>query len=84
MVVLSDAYYPGWQATVDGSPANIYRVDCDMRGVIVAPGQHTIIMSYHPFSFKVGMGISLFSFVGLGSIGVVLMVRRRRERKPQD
>jgi len=82
MVILSDTYYPGWQAIVDGTPAKIYRVDCDMRGVVVSPGTHTIVMSYQPLSFKIGLGISLTSLAGLIVVGVVLAVRLRRERKP--
>jgi len=32
MVVLSDTYYPGWSAKVDGKPAQIYEVDTALRG----------------------------------------------------
>src|SRR5260370_1448021 len=35
MVVLSDTYYPGWVATVDGNEAPIYQVDNALRGVLV-------------------------------------------------
>lgn len=81
MVVLSDAYYPGWQATIDGTPAKIHRVDCAMRGVIVSPGSHTIVMSYQPLSFKIGLGISLTSLAGLILVGIIPAGRRFWERK---
>ena len=84
MIILSDTYFPGWRATVDGAPAKIYRANCAMRGVIVAPGTHTIIMSYQPLSFKIGLGVSLFTIVGLIVAGLVLASRRRGINALQD
>lgn len=77
MVILSDTYYPGWQATVDGNETKIYRVNCAMRGVIVAPGNHVIEMNYNPPSFRIGLSISLFTLTGLFLAGVVINTRRR-------
>ncbi len=76
MVILSDTYYPGWQATIDGKQTKIYRVDCDMRGIVVTPGKHVIEMDYDPLSFKIGLGISMFTFVGLALASVVIAWRR--------
>lgn len=78
MVILSDSYYPGWQAAVDGTPAKIYLVNCAMRGVLVAPGKHVITMTYRPFSLLLGLGISLLTCIFLGIGGVVIMRRVRR------
>ena len=50
MVVLSDTYFPGWHALVDGRPAEIYEVNAAMRGVLVPAGQHTLTMRYRPSS----------------------------------
>lgn len=65
MVVLSDTYFPGWHATIDGKPAEIHRVNCSMRGVLVSAGKHTIKMVYLPLSFQLGFGISIATIAGL-------------------
>jgi hypothetical protein len=69
MVILSDTYYSGWQAFVDGKQTEIYRVNCAMRGVLVDPGNHTILMKYNPFSFKIGMMITSLTMLSLIIVG---------------
>src|SRR5204863_9732551 len=44
MLVMPDTYYPGWQATVDGQAAEIYRANLNFRGVYISAGKHTITM----------------------------------------
>ncbi len=77
MVILSDTYYSGWRAMLDGKETKIHRVNCAMRGVIVLPGEHLIEMYYEPPSFKIGLGLSLFTFIGLLFTGMVVNIRRR-------
>jgi hypothetical protein len=83
-LVLADAYYPGWEAYLDGKPVAIHPADLALRGVTVPAGTHTVVMRYQPSSFLVGAvglpaGLALF---GLGGWGVpaVLGVWRRRRR----
>lgn len=59
--MLTDAYYPGWRALVDGRPAKIERADYYFRAVYLEGGKHTIEFVYDPLSFKVGLAISLAS-----------------------
>ena len=47
---LSDAYYPGWHATIDGAPTTIYRADIMFRAVFVPAGAHEIVYTYDPFA----------------------------------
>jgi hypothetical protein len=48
VVVVSEAYYPhGWRATVDGQATPIVPVNGAMRGLLVGPGHHTIVMTFH-------------------------------------
>src|SRR6266699_5246164 len=65
MVVLSDTYYPGWYARVDGQPAHIYEVDLALRGVPVAKGRHTITFRYRPRSVFWGAGLTLNSLLAI-------------------
>lgn len=57
--VVSDTWFPGWRATVDGRDAEILRVNGIVRGVRVPPGEHALVMRYEPESFRVGTAISL-------------------------
>src|SRR5262249_6564893 len=54
MVVLTDAWYPGWRATVDGRSAPIYEIYGGVRGVVAEPGPHVIEMRYRPLSVILG------------------------------
>ena len=62
-LVLADAYYPGWTATVDGQPTPIERADLMFRAVKIPPGQHRVEMRYQPQSFAVGAAISIGTVV---------------------
>lgn len=70
-LVLTDAWYPGWRATVDGREARILRADANYRAVPLAPGAHRVVFAYNPASWRWGMLISgagwLLACVGLGA-----------------
>jgi uncharacterized membrane protein YfhO len=78
LLVLTDDFYPGWTATVDGRPATVQRVDYLLRGVSLGPGQHTIVFSYEPTSWRLGLIISIVCLVGLLVAVVSVFVARRR------
>lgn len=44
-LVLTDIYYPTWQATVDGKKTTIYKTDFTFRGIVVPAGKHTIVFT---------------------------------------
>jgi hypothetical protein len=62
-LVTSDAYYPGWRASIDSRDAWLYRADYAIRGVMVPAGEHTVRFDYRPRSFYLGAGISLVSML---------------------
>jgi hypothetical protein len=62
-LVLSDTYYPGWKATVDGQGADVYRTDFALRGVKIPAGEHTIRLEFRPKSLYYGALLSSLSFV---------------------
>jgi len=64
-LVLSDVYYPGWQATVDGVPVEVLRADYVLRAIPLSPGEHSIQMTFAPWTWCVGLAVSLFTWLGL-------------------
>jgi hypothetical protein len=78
MLVLSDTYYPGWKAFVNGREEKIYRADYSFRAISLNPGEYRVRFIYNPVSFKIGALISLFALVGI----IVYFVRKKwRVRK---
>jgi len=71
MVILSDTFFPGWQAEIDGSVAPIYEVNLAMRGVVVPAGAHTLTYRYRPASVLWGALLSL-----LGVSGAIVLALR--------
>ena len=76
VLVITDSYFPGWEATLDGQPASIERVDLIVRGVRVGKGKHRVVMRYRPSSFRIGAALSLLSLLAL----LLVLVGRRRAR----
>jgi hypothetical protein len=79
-LVLTDAYYPGWSATIDGQPAAIERADIAFRVVKVPAGQHRVEMRYEPQSFRVGLLISIGAWAMVLLVVGVLSVRHVKRR----
>lgn len=64
-LVLSDSYYPGWKVYVDGREEKIYRADYVLRAVYLREGEHIVKFIYDPFSFKIGLIITLLTIIML-------------------
>jgi len=59
---------PGWEVTIDGEPAEAIQQEELFRSVEVPAGEHRIVWTYHPVSFKVGAGFSLLTLLLLAGI----------------
>jgi Bacterial membrane protein YfhO len=73
-VVLSDIWFPGWKATVDGKSAEVERVDYLLRGVRVGPGAHRVVFSYRPGSWRIAWIITLIASVSF-VVTLILVIR---------
>jgi len=78
LLVLSDTYFPGWKATVNGREREIYPTNGALRGVIVPKGTSRVEFRYEPRAFPLGLAVG---FVGLGGFLVVGLVSRQRRRR---
>ncbi|HWP47884.1 MAG TPA: YfhO family protein [Candidatus Limnocylindrales bacterium] len=84
-LVFADSYYPGWRASVDGQKREILRVNYILRAVTLEPGVHTIQFKYEPFSYKMGLFLSLMAFmVWMGSWMILTLypIRSVKGKKP--
>jgi hypothetical protein len=69
LMVLNEAFFPGWEATIDGVPAEIIRTNVLVRGVAVPAGEHAIDLDYRPRSLHWGLYISAASLL-LATLGI--------------
>jgi uncharacterized membrane protein YfhO len=76
-LVLSDPYYPGWKAEVDGRPAEILRANYAFRAVTVPAGAHTVSMVFRPASWSLGLALSVLTVLVLLVGGSIAWLRRR-------
>jgi uncharacterized membrane protein YfhO len=58
LLFLSDAYYPGWEARVEGKETEIYRADHAFRAVVVPKGDHVVTFTYRSKTFEIGLAVS--------------------------
>jgi len=72
ILFLSDTYYPGWHVSVDGNPSVILKADYAFRAALVPQGVHTIIFSYEPASFSVGLVLTILSIGSLLILGFLI------------
>jgi uncharacterized membrane protein YfhO len=59
LVVLAQAWYPAWQASVDGTNAPILRANHAFQAVAVPAGEHQVTFVYQDRAFRLGGFISL-------------------------
>ena len=79
-LVLADQWFPGWQATVGGTPVPILRADYVFRLVEVPAGRSTVEFRYVPDALLLG---ALISAVTAGAI-VLALVRLPRRKQLKD
>ncbi len=74
-LVLSEVYYPGWEATIDGEPAPIYRANTAFRAVYIAePGEHTVLLAFRPPTVSIGLAITGVTLAAL--VVIILLIRQ--------
>jgi hypothetical protein len=73
ILVLTDQYYPGWTAEVDGRPAAIYRANYLFRAVALDAGPHRVVFRFIPRAFHRGV---LVATLACATLGIGLAVAR--------
>jgi len=78
-LVVSENFYPGWNATADGKPARIGRVDYTLIGVELPAGARSVELNFTSPAYQRGKAITWFAIaVGLLMLGAGVWRDRRR------
>jgi hypothetical protein len=77
LLVVSEVFYPGWQAFVNDSFTPIYRVDGLLRGVVVPDGTSVVRFHYRPLSVRIGAALSILAALGTLVLGAASAIKRR-------
>lgn len=79
LLVVSDTYYPGWDAELDGAAVPILKTNLAFRGVAVPAGAHKVSMRFRPPSARNGLVLSGLSIAAL----LAYCGRRKKSPSPQ-
>lgn len=85
VAAFSEVFFPwGWQATVDGKPAEIGRINYLLRAIKIPAGEHTIEMVFDPASLHSTTTVAYVSIIliylaSAGAIACLFVGRRRKE-----
>jgi hypothetical protein len=81
IVVVRTVFDDGWQATVDGQPAEVIPTDGFLQGVAVPSGDHQLRLTYRDPAVSAGVRAGI---VGWGALALAALVasfvQRRRAR----
>jgi hypothetical protein len=83
LLVVSDVYYPGWRARVDGREARIFQTDYALRGVFAPAGEHAVEFTYEPRSLRIGAIVSALAIIAIALVALWL-ARRERATNERD
>lgn len=81
VVVFSEIYYPGWNATVDGVEVPVGRANYILRAISVKSGSHKVVLDFHPKSVSVTETIAYIATAILMLMFVAIVIVKRKESK---
>lgn len=79
-IVLTDSYYPGWKAFVNGKHVPIIRANTVVRAVRVPAGRSQIEFRYAPWSFYLGVGAATAAI----AIGLLALIRQHAHHEHRE
>ncbi len=85
LLMLSEIYYPGWRATVDGQIVPILRADYILRGVPIPAGEHQVQVFYQPVTLTWGAVLSGVTLIAAALAGFWTKLNRKAlKRQSKD
>lgn len=75
-LVLSEAYYPGWRAEVDGRPADVLPANHLIQTIRLPAGKHVVRFQYR--SRFLALGFAVAALAALVPVGLLVLRHRRQ------
>jgi hypothetical protein len=82
LLVVNDAWWPGWAAEIDEAPAPILPADGLVRAVPSPGGRQRLVMRYEPPEVRTGLAVSALGLVPLAALAAWETRSRRSARLP--
>ncbi len=68
VLVISEVWYPGWRAAVNGKAADVWAANGGLRAVAVPAGSSTVELVFRPLPWRIGIGAALVGLIGLAAL----------------
>jgi len=81
-LVVSEVYYPGWKAYVDGQETPIYKADLVLRAIELNPGHHTVLFVFDPDTIRYGLSITFAGMLLTVSL-LLALPQLKKKTRPQ-
>lgn len=75
-MILSNIYYPGWKAFIDGKEAKVHKVNFIFQSILIPSGSHLVEFKYQPESFYYGLYLSMLGSV-ITIISLAILWRKK-------
>lgn len=83
LLVLSDNYYPGWKAYIDGAQTDVLRANHTMRAVKLPGGTHVVSFDFDPAALRISSIVSLIAAAMVAIVFALLWMKEKRRAVKQ-
>lgn len=82
---IDQTYFPGWEAKVNGQPAELYRANVAFTALEVGAGDLAIELNYNPLSFRLGLLLTVLGLMLTSLVGHLKVLQKRYKKlKPGE
>lgn len=83
-LIVSENWFPGWVAEVDGAPAEVHRVNVTLQAIALpSAGEHVVELRYTAPTVARALRISAVSVLAVGLMLAAPLLARARRRRPK-
>jgi len=83
LMVLSEVWYPGWRAFVDGEETEVVRTNYLLRGLYLQGGHHNVELIFQPKAYSYGRYVLLLTMAAsIALIGWISFLRKAKIEEP--